>query len=264
MAMRVGAALGNMREAWWLPVIDVPDGAGGTMAWMVNGERTRPHTFMVNRRGVRFANEAANYNAFGAAFHQIDIGGYEYVNLPAWMVFDRFYLERYGLAGYDGRGACPDWLTEAPSVRELAEEIGVPAAALQATVERWNRSCADGVDPDFRRGDSAHDRWWGDPELTGDAGATLGPLDTPPYYAVEVHSGTLGTKGGPRTTVDGQVVDLDGRPIDGLYAAGNAMAAATGMVYGGAGGTLGPGMTFGYLAGRHAARSVDGAARTRP
>jgi 3-oxosteroid 1-dehydrogenase len=83
----------------------------------------------------------------------------------------------------------------------------------------------------------------------------MGPIDEPPYYAVEVHSGTLGTKGGPRTDVDGRVVDFDGHPIDGLYAAGNAMAAATGLVYGGAGGTLGPAVVFGYRAGRHAAAS---------
>jgi 3-oxosteroid 1-dehydrogenase len=258
MAMRIGVSLGNMREAWWLPTIDVSDGQGGTMAWMVNGERTRPHCFMVNRRGVRFANEAANYNAFGAAFHHIDLGSYDYANLPAWMIFDRFYLERYGLAGYSGEGPVPDWLTEAPTVAALADALEVPIDALAATVERWNDHCARGEDPDFGRGSSAHDRWWGDPEYADDGPmTTLGPLDKPPYYAVQVHPGTLGTKGGPRTTPDAQVLDVDGIPIPGLYAAGNVMAAATGMTYGGAGGTLGPGMTFGFLAGRHAAASSE-------
>ena len=88
---------------------------------------------------------------------------------------------------------------------------------------------------------------------------TLGPIDTGPYYAVQVHPGALGTKGGPRTTTDGQVIDVDGNPIAGLYAAGNVMASAMGMTYGGGGGTLGPGMVFGYLAGRHAASSTSGA-----
>jgi succinate dehydrogenase/fumarate reductase flavoprotein subunit len=255
MAMRAGAALGNMREAWWLPTIDVRDASGAALPWMVNGERTRPHTIIVNRRGVRFANEAANYNAFGAAFHHIDVTGYEYANLPAWMLLDQHYLERYGLAGHRGDRPCPDWLTSAPTVAALAGALGIPADALEATVARWNAACADGDDPDFGRGRSAHDRWWGDPAISDGPRSTLGPLDSPPYYAVEVHSGTLGTKGGPRTTVEGQVIDLDGAPIPGLYAAGNVMASPMGMTYGGAGGTLGPGVTFGFLAGRAAACS---------
>ena len=103
MAMRVGAALGNMREGWWVAIIDVPVD-GRMAAWQVNGERTRPHCIMVNRRGRRFTNEAANYNALGAAFHVIDVSSFDYINHPAWMVFDRHYLTRYGLAGFKGEG----------------------------------------------------------------------------------------------------------------------------------------------------------------
>jgi len=120
-------------------------------------------------------------------------------------------------------------------------------------VARWNSASALGRDDDFGRGDSVHDRWWGDPAFGPGPAATLGPLDTPPFYAVQVYSGVLGTKGGPRTDRNGQVLDVDGQPIPGLYAAGNAMASAMGMTYGGAGGTLGPAVVFGYLAGRHAA-----------
>lgn len=263
MAMRAGAALGNMREAWWLPVVDVADERGASMPWMVNGERARPHCIVVNRHGARFANEAANYNAFGAAFHQIDVSSYDYTNLPAFMVFDRFYVERYGLAGYRGEGRCPEWLTCAESTSALAAALGIDAGGFEATVARWNAVCEAGDDPHFGRGRSAHDRWWGDPTVAPGPRSTLGPLDTPPFYGLEVRSGTLGTKGGPRTTVDGQVVDLDGTPIVGLYAAGNVMASAMGMTYGGAGGTLGPGMTFGFLAGRHAGRAAN-ADQARP
>ena len=252
MAMRAGAALGNMREGWWVPTIDVPVG-GRMIAWQVNGERTRPHCIMVNRRGRRFTNEAANYNALGAAFHVIDVSSFSYVNHPAWMIFDRYYLTRYGLAGNRGEGATPDWMTEAPDLASLAGAIGVPAAALEDAVARWNLLSADGRDSDFGRGDSAHDRWWGDPAFGPGPAATLGPLDTPPFYAVQVYSAVLGTKGGPRTNGNGQVLDVDGEPIPGLYAAGNAMASVMGMTYGGAGGTLGPALVFGYLAGRHAA-----------
>lgn len=257
MAMRVGAALGTMREAWWVPIIDVPVPGKGVAAWQVNGERARPHCIMVNRRGERFANEAANYNALGAAFHVIDVSEFDYVNHPAWMVFDHFYLSKYGLAGYKPDGQTPEWITEAATIEQLARKIDVSADALTATVERWNSHADRGDDPDFGRGRSAHDRWWGDASLGSGPGSTLGPLDTAPFYAVRVHSGALGTKGGPRTTTDGQVVDVDGRPIAGLYAAGNAMASVMGMTYGGAGGTLGPAMTFGYLAGRHAASARE-------
>jgi predicted oxidoreductase len=146
-------------------------------------------------------------------------------------------------------------MTEAASVTALASAIGVPASALEETVARWNSQSARGQDSDFGRGNSVHDRWWGDPAAGPGPAATLGPLDAPPFYAVQVYSGVLGTKGGPRTDRNGQVLDVDGEPIPGLYAAGNAMASAMGMTYGGAGGTLGPAMVFGYLAGRDAAEA---------
>jgi predicted oxidoreductase len=122
-----------------------------------------------------------------------------------------------------------------------------------ATIERWNAHCEAGHDPDFGRGDSAFDCWWGDPYRKGRRDATLGPLTTGPYYAFEIHSGCLGTEGGPRVDPDARVLDIDGQPIPGLYAAGNAMGSPFGMTDGGPGGTLGPAMVFGYLAGRHAA-----------
>ena len=104
---------------------------------------------------------------------------------------------------------------------------------------------------------SAQDQWWGDPTLRdGTARASLGPVENPPYYAIQVFSGALGTKGGPLTDTHSRVLDVDGEVIPGLYAAGNAMASPLGMTYGGAGGTLGPAMIFGYLAGRDIAERV--------
>ncbi len=254
MAMRVGADLGNMREAWWAPTIDVPMPDGSTASWLINGERTRPRSIMVNGHGQRFTNEAVNYNAFGAAFHAIDTTTFEYANHPAWMIFDDGYWTRYGLATVRAGQPAPAWIVSAGTVGELAGQIDVPAGALEKTVLHWNENAARGEDPDFGRGTSAIDKWWGDPKLGPGPAATLGPIDQGPFYAVRVYSGCLGTKGGPKTDDQARVLDIDGAPIEGLYAAGNAMAAsAMGMSYGGAGGTLGPAIVWGFLAGQHAA-----------
>jgi 3-oxosteroid 1-dehydrogenase len=254
MAMRVGAALGNMREAWWAPTIDVTMPDGSTASWLINGERTRPRCIMVNGRGQRFTNEAVNYNAFGAAFHVVDTTTFEYVNHPAWMIFDDAYWRQYGLAIARPDQPVPSWITVADSVAELAKQIDVPAEALDETVRQWNENMTNLRDPDFGRGTSAIDKWWGDPRFGDGPAATLGPLDTAPFYAVPVYSGCLGTKGGPTTDDQARVLNIDGEPIEGLYAAGNAMAAAAmGMTYGGAGGTLGPAIVWGFLAGQYAA-----------
>jgi 3-oxosteroid 1-dehydrogenase len=255
MVMRAGAMLGNMREAWWMPVIEVPREEVSTGVSLMAGQRSLPRTIMVNRGGQRFTNEAANYNAFGAAFHEQDVSAFDYKNLPCWMIFDQGYIDLYGfgmLGGPPGE-APPQWVTRADSLEELAARLEIPAAALAGTVDRWNGMVAAGRDDDFHRGEAAHDIWWGDPAYRGQARATLGPLDRGPFYAVEIKSGALGTKGGPQTDENANVLDVDGRPIRGLYAAGNVMASPMGMTYGGPGGTIAPGMVFGFLAGFHAA-----------
>lgn len=259
MAMRVGAQLGVMREAWWVPVVTLPGVEGEQYALhgvqLLQRERTLPRTIMVNADGRRFTNEAANYNALGAAFHVFHPTRFAYENQPAWTVFDQGFVEEYGGFGVPAGGPMPDWMVRADTVAGLAEELGVPAGELVATVERWNELCAKGQDADHGRGDSAYDGWCGDRRHYPGTAATMGPLDRGPFYAVPVHASTLGTKGGPLTTPDCEVLDVDGTTVPGLYAVGNAMAAPTGMVYGGAGGTLGPAMVFGYRCGRAVARA---------
>lgn len=255
MAMRVGAQLGNMREAWWMPVHEVPREDVSTGVVLVAGSRALPHSIMVNRKGRRFTNEAANYNAFGAAFHEQDVSAFDYANLPCWLVFDQNYIDRYGfgmMGGVPGQ-APPQWVTRADTLAGLAQRLDIPADALEDTVTRWNAMVATGRDADFQRGEAAHDVWWGDPANRTGTAATLGPLERGPFFAVEIKSGALGTKGGPKTDRNAQVLDVDSAPIPGLYAAGNVMASAMGMTYGGPGGTIAPGMVFGFLAGRHAA-----------
>jgi len=254
MAMKAGAALSNMREAWWLPVAQVPREGKSPLTILITSERTFPGSIMVNREGKRFTNEAANYNAFGAAFHEMDVSRFDYRNLPCWLIFDQAYYDRFGFGWNAAPGnPPPKWISSAPSLALLAKEIGVPDDALQASVVRWNAQVAAGRDTDFARGESANDTWWGAPTKKGTREATLGPLSQPPFYAVEIESGCLGTKGGPRVDRHARVLGHDGAPIRGLYAAGNVMGSPMGMTYGGAGGTIAPGMVFGFLAGRDAA-----------
>ncbi|RZT12117.1 FAD binding domain-containing protein [Mycobacterium sp. BK558] len=254
MAMAHGADLANMGEAWWVPIVQIPGDTfdGHPRSRSVRLERTRPRSIIVNRAGKRFLNEAGEYNSMAGPFHFLDpkLG---YANDPAWIVFDSLHLKHYGFLGVDPDGPIPDWFCQSADLDELSEKTGIDAAGLARTLQAWNTHVADEHDPDFGRGDSAYDGYWGDTSAPTTAAQTLGPIDTAPYFAVPVSVGAMGTKGGPRTDRDGRVLHVNGTAITGLFAAGNAMAGPTGKAYGGAGGTLGPAMVFGYRAGYTAA-----------
>ena len=257
LAMAAGARLGNMTSAWWAPTLAPPGdrwATGEQRAAPVLIERTVPHSLMVNRAGVRFCNEAANYSALAGAFHAFDPQTYSYRNQPAWLIFDAQYRARYPIGTVMPGDPLPAWIASAATLDDLAARVGIDGPALAATVERFNRHACEGHDPDFARGTSAYDHFYGDRSRHGTA-VTLGPLEQAPFFAVEIHSGTLGTNGGPQTDASAQIIDHAGTPIPGLFGAGNVIASPTGGVYAGAGGTLGPALTFGYIAGRSAARA---------
>jgi succinate dehydrogenase/fumarate reductase flavoprotein subunit len=257
LAMQSGAKLGNMTQAWWAPTLVTPDMPwpnGEQRAQPVLIERTVPHSILVNRKGERFCNEAANYSALAGAFHAFDPQSYDYLNLPAWLVFDEDYVERYPIGPRLPGQPVPEWVTRADTLDELASKLGLEGAALEATVARFNGFARDGHDADFQRGTSAYDHFYGDRSREGTA-VTLGPIARAPFYAVEIRMGLLGTNGGPRTDGAARILGHDGAPIAGLYGAGNAIACPTGGIYAGAGGTLGPALTFGYIAGRSAAKA---------
>jgi 3-oxosteroid 1-dehydrogenase len=153
----------------------------------------------------------------------------------------------------------PDWVARGGTLAGLAAATAVDASGLEASVVLWNAMCRHGEDEIFGRGESVYDRYYGDPSLLP-GNPTLGPIDEPPYYAIEVLPGTIGTKGGPRTDPDGRVLRPDGTPVAGLYAAGNAAAGWLADAYPGPGATLGVAMVFGHRAGRHAAAVAAGAA----
>jgi succinate dehydrogenase/fumarate reductase flavoprotein subunit len=255
MAIDAGAQLGNMQHAFWMQsVLEFkPQHRNAKPNYMLGSdERARPGAILVNRAGKRFVNEAANYNALGKALHAFDGGTHAYANLPYWLIIDQRYRDKYPTFNSQPGSEVPSYMMRAQTLEELAAKAGIDAAGLTATVTRFNDMVRKGHDDDFNRGDNTYDNFymWGDPAFDPPY-RTLGVIDQGPYYAVKMEAGALGTAGGPKTNGEAQVLDWHGNPIPGLYAAGNAMAAVLGEAYGGAGGTLGPGMTFGYIAGRH-------------
>lgn len=259
MAMEVGADLANMSELWNHPAIEIPGEIyeNHPMARLVKAERSAPHVIWVNARGQRFVNEAANYNSVGKAFYTMDTNRPAYRNLPAWAILDLQYRKQYAMGTTMPDDPDPDWLPSANTLEALATKVGIDPAGLRETVARWNAFVRDGKDRDYGKGDSAFDRFQGDRQAPH---PNLGTIEKPPFYALPVFPGTLGTKGGPRTNSKAQVLNVRDEPIHGLYAAGNVAASITGPSYYGVGSSLGPAMTWGYIAGICAA---DDAKRRR-
>lgn len=255
MALRVGAALTGVREAWWEPVSSIPTeqwSEGGQMFRPNVAERTLPGSILVNRAGRRFVNEAMNYHDLSRSLMDFDTATYTHPNNPAWTVFDQSFKDRYVVMTAMPGEPAPEWLPRANTLEELAELVGIDAPDLSSTVARFNAFARSGIDDDFHRGESAYDRYQADPRHKPNP--SLGPLGDPPYYALETRLGMVGTKTGLDIDPKARVLDSTGKPIPGLLACGNMVAAAvTGPAIAGPGGTLGPALTFGYIAGETAA-----------
>lgn len=262
MAMDVGADLGNMTETWWYPASSLPGDTyeGRPLARFVGVERTAPHSILVDRFGRRFVDEAANYNDMVKAFFSFDANEYLPRHLPCWVVFDSQYRSRYPVATLRPTDPDPDWLVVDDSLEGTASKAGIDPVGLVETVERWNRFVREGCDRDFGRGSSAYDRFHGDPTAPH---PNLGSIERGPFYALEIHIGTVGTKGGPRVDADGRVMHVHDRPIPGLYGAGNVVASPAGPAYYGGGTSIGMALVWGRLAGEHAASHVAAGATAR-
>ena len=256
-AVAVGAAVDLMDDAWWGPSIPLPSGP-----WFCLAERNLPGSIIVNQAGRRYANEAAPYvDAVHAMYDGEAATGVNHI--PSWMILDQRYRNRYLFAGLGPRQPFPGrWykhgvIVKADTLEELADKIGVSPEGLVETVTRFNEMARAGVDTDFHRGDSAYDKYYGDPRVKPNP--SLGAIDQAPFYAVKMVPGDLGTKGGVVTDAKARALRPDGSVIEGLYAAGNASAAVMGHTYAGAGATIGPAITFGYIAALDiAARAATG------
>ena len=253
MAMRLGADLGNMAEAWWCPSVVIP-GEEYDGVPLNRGDfaiRSLPHSVLVNRKGKRFVNEAHNYNDMVKPFFDFDPVAYERPNLPCWLILDQQFVDKYALVTAMPGMATPNWVEQADSLEALSEKLGVHTEGLLQTIARFNGFASEGIDRDFRRGESVYDHFYGDPEHKPNP--NLGTLEQAPFYALQVFPGAIGTKGGPRTDQEARVLRVGEEPIGGLYAAGNVAAGVTGPGYPGAGATIGMAMTWGFIAGKHAA-----------
>lgn len=249
---KIGAATALLDWCWWAPTIKVPkeDKARGIFA-----ERAFPGAYVVDSLGKRFVNEAAPYLEFGDAMYQNHqtTGG---KSIPAWVIFDSHFRFNYAMGPLMPAQIMPDsrlpkdWKDnlywKADSLEALAEQIGIDAKGLKATAEKVNHYAQTGVDADFQRGGNVFDRYYGDMNVKPNP--CLAPLQKGPFYAMRLDAGDIGTKGGLLTNEKAQVVRDDGSTIEGLYAIGNCSASVMGTSYPGAGATLGPAMTFGYIA----------------
>ena len=248
-----GGVLELMDDAWWGPSIPFPRGPVFCLA-----ERSLPGSIFVNAAGERFMNEAAPYvDAVHAMYNKHT---QDNPHIPCWMITDQRYRNRYVFTGIPPRRPLPrrwyaaEVVVKAGTLTELADQIGVPADSLAKTVEKFNDFARGGRDQDFGRGDSAYDNYYGDPNCKPNP--NLAPLAQPPFYAIKIVPGDLGTKGGLRTDERARVLREDGSVIEGLYAAGNTSAMVMGRSYAGPGATIGPAMTFGYLAALDAAGAL--------
>lgn len=250
MAMEAGAALANMSEAWWSPAfVDPTVEYEGRVYNLIDQPRAGANSIIVNQLGKRFVNEGSTYMDLPKAFYEYDQTTQTYPNEPpVYLIFDQRVKDRQLIATVVPGEEAPDWLPQADSIAELAKQIDIDPEQLTATVDRFNEHARKLEDPDFHK-----DELFFAQMGTGFQGkeGTIGPIEEGPFYAMPIYFGALGTNGGPRINEDGQVISVRGKVIEGLYAAGNAAMGVLGPAYPGAGGTIGPAMTFGYLAGIH-------------
>ena len=245
-AVSHGAALAHMDQSWWVPVSLK---ANGQIAGFHSPqEMQKPYCITVNARGERFMNEAASYMEIGQRMRAHD-------GIPSWVILDARHRKYYPWGAVPPRVMPGSWLKSgymkrADTIEALAGQCGIDPAGLRRTVYRFNGFARAGRDEDFHRGERAYDRYQADPRVKPNP--ALGPIEQPPFYAVQIVPGDVGTAGGLMADESARVLREDGTPIPGLYVTGNASAPVFGSFYPGPGASIAATFVFGYLAARHA------------
>ena len=265
--LALGADVEFMETGWYIPSMLMPTpGVPNTdMTHQMSFDHGRPHSVVVNLKGKRFVKETIAYDQFGLAMIEDAKAGNS--NGIVWHIFDDQFRDKYSSGGFMLKGLMPDskvpagwwdhYIYRASSIGELAGKIGVDQASLQQTVASMNEYARGGIDPEFGRGSDDYDRFFGDQRVQPNT--CIGTIERGPFYAVPIVLGDMGTKGGLKADAQARVLDKQGVPIGGLYAVGNASGAITGNCYPGAGGTIGPAMTFGFIAANTIAQSAGNA-----
>ena len=250
MGIETGAAIDLMDDAWWGSSSLLPNG----QAMFHVSERALPGTIIVNSAGRRFCNEAVPYTDWGHYVYEANSS--DASTIPCYYIMDQRARNNY-IFGLILPGRLPKeyitsgYVKKANTIRELALQCGIDPAGLEDTIEKLRVYAQNGKDEEYGRGDTTYDRFYGDP--TAKPNPCLAPIERPPYYAVELFPGDLGTKGGLVTDKHARVLRADGSAIDGLFSTGNNSASVMGNTYAGPGGTIGPAIAFGYLAAMYMA-----------
>lgn len=251
IAERLGAALDLMDQAWWVPGT-IPPEQGAGPALMHNTDISKPHCIIVNKQGRRVLNESGSYMENGQRLYRNDV--------PAYVILDSRHRKRYAW-GYYPPGKTPQewidsgWMKVAHSVEELAQKTGIDEAGLRDEIAKFNGYCDTGKDLDFNRGGRGYDNWFGDPTVKPNP--NLGKIDQPPFYAMELVPGDVGTSGGVVTDEYARVLRGDGSVIEGLYATGNSTASVMGRCYPAAGASIGASYIFAWIAAKHSVGRND-------
>lgn len=261
----LGAATEFTETGWWAPTMIMPIRNASNFEEIHQAvfDVGRPHSVCINRHGVRFVNESCSHDRFGNAM--VEDQKRTGANAQVWLVFDAVFRRKFTAGGFLPSAIMPDsgipvdwwdhYIFKARTIEQLARKIDVDPDALGRTIASMNAYARTGIDPEFHRGESAYDRNFGDPAVMPNP--CLGPIEKPPFYAIPINLGDAGTKGGLKADARARVLDIEGNPIPGLYAAGNAAGSPFGNCYPGAGGTIGPAMVFGYIAANDIAEQAN-------
>lgn len=246
--MDIGADMALLDDAWWGAVAIDHKGERHFLVW----ERSMPHCIVVDQDGQRFTNESESYVDFGHTLLERNKNGKA---IPSWLIMDSRHRNRYIFGMAMPRLTPKEFIDggffiKANTLEELAQKCGIHKEGFLSTTARFNRMAENGVDEDFERGRTAYDQYYGDPRYKN---PNLGKIEKGPFFAVKVYPGDLGTKGGMVTDEYARVLK-GGQPIPGLYAIGNCSASVMGRTYPGPGSTLGPAMTFAFIAANHIAQ----------